>query len=222
MNKRTRILVSLGGVAALAVAVMAVRAQQGTTAAPRVPTIRNVAVVDIGYILENHLRFQNEQKALTEEEKQADQAAQDQQKAIRAMVEELKTLEPGSAAYTQLEDRIIQQQKAFEANVLKLRRDFLTRRMKLVYNTYQEIATEIAYYAQSNGIVMVFRFNGDKVDPNVPDDVNRYINQAIVFHDRNLDITPAILQRLNARAQTATSGNAPAAGYQRLPTPNYR
>lgn len=219
MNRKRLFLGLAGGLVVLASTVFAVNAQQGGSAPARTPSVRNVAVVDIDYIFKNHMRFQSELDAIRQELKQADAEAQEQQQAIKAMAEELKTLEPGSASYNQLDDRILQARSSFETDIMRKRKQFLLRETKLHYNTYREVMGEIQYYAQNNGIVMVFRFNGDEVDPNVPDDVVRYVNRPIVYHAERLDITPMILQRLNARAQTANSSSS---GYQRLPTPNFR
>ncbi len=59
---------------------------------------------------------------------------------------------------------------------------------------------EVDYFAASHGISMVFRFNGDPVDVEKPDEVLRYINKPIVWVPQGCNITQYVLERVN-RAQ---------------------
>ncbi len=202
-------------------AVWGLNAQQPGTppTAPRtVPMVRNVAVVDIDYIFKNHVRHKQQMEAIRAEATAAEQWAQQEQASLKALAEQLKDHQPGTPTYSQIDDTLLRRQKEFEADVLKKRKDLMLKEAKVVYATYQEIVGEIQYFAAANGITMVFRFNGTEPDPNNPDDVLRTINRWIVYQGAELDITPIILQRLNARVQTATApagGVAPSTGYVR-------
>lgn len=185
-----------------------------------VPMVRNVAVVDIDYIFKNHARHKQQMEAIRAEAATAEQWAQQEQASLKALAEQLKDHQPGTPTYSQIDDTLLRRQKEFEADVLKKRKDLMLREAKVVYSTYQEIVGEIQYFAAANGIMMVFRFNGTEPDPNNPEDVLRTINRWIVYQGAELDITPIILQRLNARVQTATApapsgGVAPGTGYVR-------
>lgn len=205
---------ALGGVGLLGILVYQLAAQQvaGPTAPVRsTPIVRNIAVVDIEYIFKNHLRFKQEMSVLRSEAAAVEQWAQREQENMKSLAEQLKDHEPGTSTYNQIDDALVKRQKDFEAEVIKKRKEFLLREAKLHYSTYQEIATEVQYLAAANGIALVIRFNGQQVDPNSPDDVLRYINQLIVYQAPELDLTPIVLQRLNARAQsTAASAARPA------------
>ncbi|MGB9687929.1 OmpH family outer membrane protein [Thermogutta sp.] len=207
MLKRHWLWLGAGLVLVSGTLVYQLAAQQ--VAAPTTPVrpsaVRNIAVVDIEYIFKNHLRFKQEMSALRSEAAAVEQWAQQEQESLKALAEQLKDHQPGSSTYNQIDDTLVKRQKDFEAEVIKKRKEFLLREAKLHYATYQEIVNEIQYLAAANGIVMVLRFNGQEVDPNSPDDVLRYINQLIVYKAPELDLTPIVLQRLNARAQSATT-----------------
>jgi len=207
LQKRWLCLAAAGVILAGAI-VYQLRAQQvSTPTAPvRSPAlVRNIAVVDIEYIFKNHLRFKQEMSVLRSEATAVEQWAQREQEAIKSLAEQLKDHQPGTATYNQIDDTLVKRQKDFEAEIIKKRKDFLLREAKLHYATYQEIVNEIQYLAAANGIAVVLRFNGQQVDANSPDDILRYINQLIVYQAPELDLTPLVLQRLNARAQSTTS-----------------
>lgn len=207
MLKRHGVWLGVGALLVAGALVYQLGAQQ--VAPPTTPVrpaaVRNIAVVDIEYIFKNHLRFKQEMSALRSEAATVEQWAQREQESLKAMAEQLKDHQPGTPTYNQIDDALVKRQKEFEAEVIKKRKEFLLREAKLHYATYQEIVNEVQYLAAANGIVMVLRFNGQQVDPNAPDDILRYINQLIVYQAPELDLTPIVLQRLNARAQSATT-----------------
>lgn len=208
MSKKKWLGLAATGLVVVSVVVYQLWAQQVSppTAPVRSPSlVRNIAMVDIEYIFKNHLRFKQEMSVLRSEASAVEQWAQREQETIKSLAEQLKDHQPGTATYNQLDDALVKRQKDFEAEIIKKRKDFLLREAKLHYATYQEIVNEIQYLAAANGIAVVLRFNGHQVDANSPDDILRYINQLIVYQAPELDLTPLVLQRLNARAQSATS-----------------
>lgn len=208
MSRKKWLGLAATGLVVASVAVYQLWAQQmsSPTAPVRSPgLVRNIAVVDIEYIFKNHLRFKQEMSVLRSEATSVEQWAQREQEAIKSLAEQLKDHQPGTATYNQIDDALVKRQKDFEAEIIKKRKDFLLREAKLHYATYQEIVNEIQYLAAANGIAVVLRFNGQQVDANSPDDILRYINQLIVYQAPELDLTPLVLQRLNARAQSTTS-----------------
>ncbi|MGQ9564718.1 MAG: OmpH family outer membrane protein [Thermogutta sp.] len=208
MLQKKWLALGAAAIVAAGVIVYQLRAQQTPNSAVPVRSpalVRNIAMVDIEYIFKNHLRFKQEMSVLRSEATAVEQWAQREQESIKSLAEQLKDHQPGTPTYNQLDDALVKRQKDFEAEIIKKRKDFLLREAKLHYATYQEIVNEIQYLATANGIAVVLRFNGQQVDANSPDDILRYINQLIVYQAPELDLTPLVLQRLNARAQSATS-----------------
>lgn len=217
MSKRYWLWLGAGALLITGTLVFQLAAQQVTnpTTPVRPTAVRNIAVVDIEYIFKNHLRFKQEMSALRSEAAAVEQWAQREQESIKAIAEQLRDHQPGTPTYNQIDDTLVKRQKDFEAEVIKKRKEFLLREARLHYNTYQEIAKEVQYLAAANGIILVLRFNGQQVDPNSPDDILRYINQLLVYQAPELDLTPIVLQRLNSRAQSATTSASTSA----LPVP---
>jgi Skp family chaperone for outer membrane proteins len=77
------------------------------------------------------------------------------------------------------------------------RKEFLIREAKIYYQVYQEIVKEVEMFAAANGISTVLRISGDQVDANDPQQVLANINKQVIYSSHNMDITGAILDRLN-------------------------
>jgi predicted TIM-barrel enzyme len=68
----------------------------------------------------------------------------------------------------------------------------------LIYNdTYSEVIEAVRKHAQASGIRLVLRASDGPIDPDNQKSVLSAVNRMIVYQD-GLDITDAILQRLNA------------------------
>jgi outer membrane protein len=180
------------------------------------PALRagSLALLDVSYIFKNHARF----KSMMEEMKADVQRAEDQVKAERKAINDLRAqlgeFQPGTQDYKDLEAVITKRSSDLAVQVQLQKKEFLQREAKIYHTVYQEILQEVSYYAAVNGISMVLKFNGDQADPNQPEEVIRDINKPVIFYAKNLDITPIIRDRLNSRAYTppANSGGTPPIG----------
>jgi Skp family chaperone for outer membrane proteins len=121
----------------------------------------------------------------------------------------------GSAEYKKMDEELARKLADFNLKMTRLRKDFLEREAKIYYQAYLEINDAIKYYAAERNIGLVIRFNGDPVDPNRPESVQREINKPIVFQNQ-VDITPDILARLGRdSASSATRPQAPGSSIPR-------
>jgi Skp family chaperone for outer membrane proteins len=170
-----------------------------------------IAVVDIAYIFKHHARFDQEMKALKQrvEAAEADlkrmgdeiKKKQDQLKAYDAA----KTFNPGSSVYKKLEEQILKDTGEFNLKRSLQGKDFMEQEGKLYYKVSVEIDDAVRIIATRNRISLVLKFNGDDVDANDRNDILRNINKPIVYFDKNMDITPFILQELNRGAGIAVN-----------------
>ncbi len=91
-------------------------------------------------------------------------------------------------------------QADLQVRVQLQKNQFLQQEATIYHNVYQEILQATEYYCKQNNIDMVYKFSGDPVDVNRPDSVLNFINKPVVWYQKSLDITPAILQELNRTA----------------------
>ncbi len=171
--------------------------------------LAQVAIIDLKYIFDNHMRF----KAMTEEMRRSVQGAETdinaRKERINNLIKQLNEVNKGKPDYKQLEDEITQQKADLSALVSTTKREFMRREAKIYYIVYQEITQELQHFAQQNRLTLVLRFNGDPIDENDPDIVAKHLNKQVVWHHPNIDITGVILKTLNDRYGGANAGGVP-------------
>src|SRR5262249_13957725 len=118
---------------------------------------------------------------------------QDQLKAY----DQQKTFAPGSPEYKRLEEQILKDTGEFNLKRSLQGKDFMEQEGRLYYKVSVEIDDAVKVIATRNNIALVLKFNGDDADPNDHNDILRNINKPIVYFDKNMDITPWVLQELN-------------------------
>jgi Skp family chaperone for outer membrane proteins len=196
------------------------QAQPGAPAAARptgVPSqigINGMAVVDVAYIFKNHARFKQQMDGMKAKVDAAEEQVKKAQMDMKAMVEQIKTYQPGTPEYKRIEADLTKKQADLQVQVNLQKKDFMEQEGKIYYNVSLEVEDAVKRLATKSNIALVLRFNGDQVDASNRDDILRNINKPIVFYDPRMDITPYILQDLNRPAGGAgpVGVRPPAAG----------
>jgi len=206
---KTRVLAVLAGTfLATSLLGAAAMAQQGS-GAPASGGARfrsDIALVDVGYIFKNHDRFKQYMADLQRDMEQADAVMKKERDAIKQLQDSLSQYNPGSKEYKDLEERIVAKSADFNARVTLQRKEFLVNEAKIYHMIYQQIQDEVKAFAQENGVLAVLRFNSELPEVTKPDEVARGLNNQVVWHHPNLDITRYILENLKRRAGTTTTG----------------
>lgn len=165
-----------------------------------------VAVIDINYIFKNNASFDASMKELQAEFQRVDAEVKGKQQQIVKAQEQKKSYQPGSAEYKGLDEQLIKMQAALQVEVAQKQKSLVERKAKIYYDTYVQVDRVIKYYADRQGIGLVFRFNGEGADPNNPESIMRSINKPVQYQN-SVDITPdvlALLNRQNSSAQQTT------------------
>ncbi|MEM9352394.1 MAG: OmpH family outer membrane protein [Planctomycetota bacterium] len=168
-----------------------------------------IAVVDVPYIFKNYQAFDAKMKALKTEKETADTSLKGERDAIQAKEAEKGQFNAGTPEFRQADEDIARMKAEFTLKLQRAQKDIIEKEAKVYYQTYLEVNNAVSYFAQQNNIGLVFRFNGEQVDPNRREDVLRGINKPVVFQN-NVDITPDILALLNRRV-----ANQPGSGQTR-------
>jgi Skp family chaperone for outer membrane proteins len=177
-------------------------AQQRTTgAAPQ------VAIIDLSYIFSNHVKFKGLSDELRRDVEAAENELKQNKASLQKMAERLEELNRNSPDYRQLEEDIAKRSADLSVQVQLQKKEFFEKEAKIYYTVYQEIMEQVKYHADKHGIALVMRFNGDPLDENDPQGIQKELNKAVLYYNKMIDITPIILDAVNpprARPSTTT------------------
>lgn len=170
--------------------------------------VRNVAVIDIGYIYKNHPGFKSTMDNMKAQvQAYEDQLRQRHQELAKdqAVLSELKA---GSADYKKQEELLARKTADMQTDTQLKRKEFLDREAREYFKFYQGVQQAVQEFSVANRIQLVLRFNRDEIDPEDRASVLQGVNRPVVFQHQ-LDITEQILMRLSE--QRAAARPAPAA-----------
>ncbi|QDS98439.1 OmpH family outer membrane protein [Adhaeretor mobilis] len=156
-----------------------------------------VAVVDVSYVFKEYPRFTQQMEGMKKEMETAEGLLKSDRERIQQQQEQRDASKPGTDTFKRLDEELARSKADFNIKAGGIRRDFLEREAKVYYQTYLEVNNAVKSYAEANNIGLVFRWNGNQIDPTKRDDVLRAISQPIV-HQNYIDITPDILAGLQA------------------------
>ena len=163
----------------------------GLAASPTVaqqPPVRTqgastVALLDVNYIFKKHARFKSQMEEMRGDVERSQAEWKRQAEGMNKLAERLNEFRPGTPDYKAMEEEIVNQRTKLQATMTIAKKEFLQREAKVYYNVYQEIMQEVKYYCEANGVTLVMTFNGDKINPENPEDVLRGINQKVVYYN---------------------------------------
>lgn len=161
-----------------------------------------IAVVDISAIFKRHARFKATMDAMKADMERADAELKAERETITKAEAHRNTFSVGSAEYKRADEEVARMMAELQLKMGRLRKDFMEREAKVLYQTYQEVVQAVNYYATRHNIGLVLRFSGEPIDPNRPDDVRREISKLVVMQD-SIDITLEVLMLINSREQSS-------------------
>jgi len=185
-------------------------AQQTNTAGANAARY-GIGVVDVSYIFKNYDKFKTAMEGIKSEVEAAEGKLKADRESVQSKEQMRGQYKPGSPEFKQLDEEIARLKAEFNLTAGRVRNEFLERESTVYYQTYLEVSQAVTYFAQQHNIGVVLRFNGDRVDPNLRQDVLRAINKPLVYQN-NIDITPdvlALLSRGEAGAIAPTANAAP-------------
>lgn len=165
-----------------------------------------VAVVDIAVVMENNTKFKSMLESIQVEINEFDQTLETARKQVTSMVEELKGYNPGTAAYSQLEERIAKIQSDVQVQMQIKRKNVLQKEAKVFHECYTEVQKTIATFCERNGISLVLNYDSKAINPQSRESVLKGVNRDIVYQ-RSLNITKYIVDAVNKGNLTATPAN---------------
>lgn len=164
-----------------------------------------IAVVDIGYVFDNHSGFVATMKSMKSQMEQIEQSLKTERDRIAAQEKQLaENLKPNTPEYKALDEQIARAKADFNLKMNSLRKDLMAKESQVYFQTYQQVRSAVTNYARQRNIGLVLRFNGEEPNPDVRPDIIKAINNPI-WHQDNIDITREVLAIVNGGAATRVS-----------------
>ncbi len=179
---------------------------QNTVEAQQTPTGTTGAVVDIAVVMENNNKFKSMLDDIQAEITQFDKTLEAARKQVTSMVEELKGYNPGTTAYSQLEERIAKIQSDVQVQMQIKRKNVLIKEAQVFHECYTGVQKTVATFCERNGISLVLNYDSKAINPQSRESVLKGVNRDIVYQ-RSLNITKYIVEAVNKSNATAVAPN---------------
>ena len=153
-----------------------------------------VAILDVAAVFKRNLEFNTQMQAIKVEAERLKAHLTDQQKVIQAKAQEISALPNGTDRFQQ-EAALEQQQTQLKTQARQAETGLLNREAEIYYVTYQKLQAVVKAVAESNGIVLVLRFDSSPVDGNNRPEVIKAVNRSVVYN-RQLDLTSIITEQM--------------------------
>jgi Skp family chaperone for outer membrane proteins len=162
----------------------------------------SIAIIDLKKVYDSHTRFQQEYGQLKKEVEAAEGDIKQRQEAINKRIQQLRTLDPASIDYKNLDDAITADKAQLSVLITQHKKEFARKEAKIYHKAYQEILYEVDAFCKQYQIDLVLRFNSDLMgetgeissDPNM---VARQLNKPVVYANMRIDITNLIIKAVN-------------------------
>ena len=167
---------------------------------PGVPQVSSTTVlIDVPYIYKHHDGFKAETEQMNSELQRLQEQFKREAEEIRSFQEKLGQFRPGTPDYKAAQDEYNRRVADFQVRQQTAKQDVGSRRAQIFNRVYLEILQEVEYYCANNNIALALNFNGDVINPDRPQAVERMLSEPVVYHAKSIDITPFILQTIRAR-----------------------
>lgn len=191
-------------------ACSSVFAQNDTESAGSAQTLPYlVAFVDIAQILQEHPDFGQRQAVLQQKMQQEENAFEGWQKKLEGKEKTLEQMRPETAEYKKLRAEITKEYNDLKNAFKKKEQEFLREHVKMTYELYQEIKSEIASFASQRNIAHVVNMTSSEVNIADADSVDNEINKTTVWCDPRLNVTKYILTLCYSKRGKKYAGDSP-------------
>lgn len=170
---------------------------------------QGVCVVDVAEVFKNHPAFIQELESLKQQAEQFKFELQQRGEQLQARSEKLKDLDIGSPEYKQLESELAQGSAGMEVDRRSRTRQFIQTEAELHYKTYVEVTNLISSVCEQRGYRLAVRYNSLPTDTASPESIMQRVNEYVIFHNPQHDITREIIALLN-NGQAPRTGSLPA------------
>lgn len=211
---------SLATVALLGLCASTASVQANELPQPKVgPT--SVALVDVGYLIQNHPTMKGEVESIRLEMENAQKEMDARRKDLMAQSEQVgKTYDSSSPDFKQKQQELINKESTLRVDFMEKEKEFAERHAGLLARSYKEITDSIQMIANHYKFDLVIRYSKeqDEMDPKKPRTVEFGVQKDVLFRAENMDVTPHVMYVLTSKypgaAQPAATSQAAAPNAQ--------
>ena len=194
--------------AAVLAAVLAVLMAQGLAQSPApVAAPTRVAVCDVGAVFNGYLKRNDLNLQLEQRRKAANAEDKRRLEQINKVEKTLKQLKQGTPEYDKQAKKL--QSLVIEARVWRefTEKAFRAEHRRMMETLYREILTAVAQVAKARNLDLVLYSEQVEItSKTTPELYNKIAQRKCLYHKPSIDITQAVLDRLN-RQYSARRGN---------------
>ncbi len=178
-------------------------AQAPNGAAPAAAVGTKVAVIDMGFIFDNHPTMKDQVAAIDAEIKKAEEEINKRREEVLKQLEILKTFEENTPTFKQQEDKIADAESKLKLDFVRREKEFAEAKAKIIYDTYKQVEGVTKQFAELNQIGLVVRYSRSEMDPKKPTTVAQGINKDIVYFNPAFDLTDGVLNFIRNQSPAA-------------------
>jgi Skp family chaperone for outer membrane proteins len=152
-----------------------------------------VAVIDVAKIFKEDPSIKAEVAKVENDLKTIDAELKGRQNELKAAAEQLKTFKLGTAEYAAQEEVVAGMESKLRLDMARKRKELSDAEAKIYYDNYNRISAAVEKIASYHKIGMVLRYNSEDMDLEKGESVIRGVMKSIVYYDKALDMTPAVM-----------------------------
>ncbi len=182
------------------------QAREGTEAA----VAHKVGLIDMAHLFTNYQKFKDMREELKGEIEAKEAGIKADVEKLKAMVEQLKTFNPGSDQAIEFEKKITSAQAKIEADKQTAKRELGRQESKIYQAVYGEVTDAVALYAKHYNYTLILRFTREEEIGDEPQKVMQALQRQVIYNRPEDDITQKVLAYLNKEygKVSQTSGTA--------------
>ena len=181
-----------------------------------------VALVDVGYLIQNHPTMKGEMESIKQEMAKAQEEIETRRQELVKQGEQVnKTYDSASADFKQKQEELINKESRLRVDFMEKEKEFSERHAGLMAKSYRDITESIEYVATNYKFDLVLRYSKEQeeMDPKKPRSVEYGIQKDVLYRAQNIDVTPHVMyvlsHKLGVTAPAATQqATAPSAAGQ--------
>jgi outer membrane protein len=176
-----------------------------------------VALIDMTYVFQNYEKLEYLKKDLQAKAQEDQNRFNEMRKKIQADQAVLKDLAEGSEDYQKLDRKITQMTSQAEAQYKVWQREMQRENAKLVHTVYLEVQDVIAEFCDHFKFTLVLQINRGEINNADPNKLMQLLNQPVVYHRKQDDLSVGVVKELNQRYLKAGGEVRPSAKSEKKP-----
>jgi len=158
-----------------------------------------VALIDMNYVFQNYEKLKYLKEDLQAKAQEEQNRLKELYKKIQADQAVLKDLAEGSEDYQKLDRKITQMASQLETQNKLSQRELQKENAKIVHTIYLEVQDVIAEFCDHFKFTLVLQINRGEINSSDPNKLMQILNQPVVYHRKQDDLSVGVLKELNQR-----------------------